>query len=966
MSVSAVKTCAQCDELRLGFPGYELTSCWSHTSPAQRTRFLRELQQTTPSSISSGVFRDFDFQGVDLRDVVFEGGDFEGAQFRGALLVNVKFRNAVLTRADFTGAHLDRVKFTAVVADRVDFTRARLRDCSFGIANRELPTKLREANFERATLHRAGFNHVSLEESSFNGAALTDTVFKNCRASDSDFRNIRADRVRFETDRNWSKSFSFERCLFTDAVFAVSGDDSLFTSVDFSGSEFKRVVITVSGAPAQERRISAFVDCTLTNCDYGSGHLDGCVISGGDATSTSFEEAGLKGARFCDVVLTAAAFSAAYLEGTQFIGSAAKPLQMDGTRFENAVLKDVTLFCLRAKAAVFTAAYFKDGLIRRCNFETATFPQAYFERTILDRVIFADASLQGVFFDDCKWKGKIKFKDALLSGSTFTGIDRSDGGRLYFNGANLSDTDLRNVDLHECRFVRAVMDGADFAGANLDGACFDDARLTLCDLSNLTVTRARFIGARLLDCQMHGSRFVACKFIRADLGGSSVVPQKDVEARLGARWRERTAASFAGCDFTAAQLSNCILIGAEFDRAILQRAALRAADLRGASLVGVRAESADFSFAFIGSGLGRRTRLNHLKARGAGFQGADMRRCDCTGADFAEARLDDADLRYTKLRCCRFDWAHMDGAKLDHARLSSAKFPGAHLVGVSGFNRIDLDPAPVGVAVEPPDFSFAYIQATQAPLIGDAKWLAFKNWINEGWTDQDDQRRHLSWVAWKNNYQSLGLYNEQSDCFREEQIARGWDPPNSGASPARSSCWRRPHRWHAAAHAAAFGVALLVVLAFSGLAYKLAVTTLPSEACAFWIATSLTPVAGMLLARFAKGPKAARARLLLLDILFGFGEQPGKVLLNGIFAALAFALLYWFGGVLDCGRFNEGRWLSTPGEYLYFSIVTLTTVGYGEITPEGFCRFLSNCESVVGLIMAALFIFALARRTAGR
>ena len=64
---------------------------------------------------------------------------------------------------------------------------------------------------------------------------------------------------------------------------------------------------------------------------------------------------------------------------------------------------------------------------------------------------------------------------------------------------------------------------------------------------------------------------------------------------------------------------------------------------------------------------------------------------------------------------------------------------------------------------------------------------------------------------------------------------------------------------------------------------------------------------------------------------------------------ITYFLLFQFGGageilgdfdykILDC---------------VYFSFVTYTTLGYGDLVPEGFVRFLAGTESVVGLLLIA-------------
>ena len=52
--------------------------------------------------------------------------------------------------------------------------------------------------------------------------------------------------------------------------------------------------------------------------------------------------------------------------------------------------------------------------------------------------------------------------------------------------------------------------------------------------------------------------------------------------------------------------------------------------------------------------------------------------------------------------------------------------------------------------------------------------------------------------------------------------------------------------------------------------------------------------------------------------------------------------------------------------YLYFSVVTFTTLGYGDFRPIGGCKILASVEALFYIFFMALFIFAFARKTEGR
>ena len=52
---------------------------------------------------------------------------------------------------------------------------------------------------------------------------------------------------------------------------------------------------------------------------------------------------------------------------------------------------------------------------------------------------------------------------------------------------------------------------------------------------------------------------------------------------------------------------------------------------------------------------------------------------------------------------------------------------------------------------------------------------------------------------------------------------------------------------------------------------------------------------------------------------------------------------------------------------LYFSVVTFTTLGYGDFQPVvGLSRFFVSIEAIIGAFTMALFAYTLGRKTGGR
>lgn len=70
-----------------------------------------------------------------------------------------------------------------------------------------------------------------------------------------------------------------------------------------------------------------------------------------------------------------------------------------------------------------------------------------------------------------------------------------------------------------------------------------------------------------------------------------------------------------------------------------------------------------------------------------------------------------------------------------------------------------------------------------------------------------------------------------------------------------------------------------------------------------------------------------------------------------------FAFAYLYGEL----KYN-GNDVKTFWEALYFSGLTFTTIGYGDITPTGFARFLAVLEGLFGIVLSSALVVSLVRR----
>lgn len=113
----------------------------------------------------------------------------------------------------------------------------------------------------------------------------------------------------------------------------------------------------------------------------------------------------------------------------------------------------------------------------------------------------------------------------------------------------------------------------------------------------------------------------------------------------------------------------------------------------------------------------------------------------------------------------------------------------------------------------------------------------------------------------------------------------------------------------------------------------------------------------------------ARLWSKLIDILCGYGEIPYRIIGSAItyilFNAVIFDLLgmyhnsklYAFDATMDLT--HNVKYL---GYAIYFSIVTFTTLGYGDFSPAGWSRPFAAIESFIGAFMIALFILSFVKK----
>jgi len=122
-------------------------------------------------------------------------------------------------------------------------------------------------------------------------------------------------------------------------------------------------------------------------------------------------------------------------------------------------------------------------------------------------------------------------------------------------------------------------------------------------------------------------------------------------------------------------------------------------------------------------------------------------------------------------------------------------------------------------------------------------------------------------------------------------------------------------------------------------------------------------IEGRLMHEAGVGPRFhGLVRLLFGRVVFGYGEKVSHPLLLGLAVIVAWALVF---GCID-GVVPDPKSAQTSlvwWQYGYFSVVTFTTLGYGDYQPrQGWPQVLAGVEAALGAALLATFVVCLTRK----
>lgn len=382
-------------------------------------------------------------------------------------------------------------------------------------------------------------------------------------------------------------------------------------------------------------------------------------------------------------------------------------------------------------------------------------------------------------------------------------------------------------------------------------------------------------------------------------------------------------ADLSGANLSRADLNEADLAGADLSEADLKfadlsKAGLHRADLSGADLLGADLSEANLKKADLRS---------EAYLRGADLSGANLFKSILSEADLIDADLSEGDLRYAALNEADLEFADLSEADLGEADLNE--------VDLSGANLSDAN-------LQEVNLSEANLRQTTLDRVKFYETILQGIEINEGTTAQPPS-------LWEQeaDADAEGASFSQPGLRRLRGLGRSESDPNDLQRAEQQ--YRRIER----------------LCRENNLR--------PDPALAVQEKHARRKRA------LAEGNLTQWVRRAFSRWVLGYGLLIWPILLVMIFVIVVWTFAYpIFGfedGTLAAGATETSTvayetvppslsWETavTLGRSLYFSTITFSTLGYGDLSPTGWARALATVESLIGALSMAYLVSVLSRR----
>lgn len=348
---------------------------------------------------------DADLTRANLSNANLEHSSSRNANFEDANLTGTNLRYAYHNGSNLTRANLSNATFVYGSVDESNLTEANLSSTNFSWSSAA------NANFEGADLSDASLSQAELSGANLSGANLSGAWLWNAVLNDADLRGANLTRV------------ILNRATLNGADFTgATLNRADLHSVDLTGATLNRAIIWGVKSGETSGNVSLPEGWRLIQ-----GYLFG---PGADLEFADLSGFNLSGATLNEANLSRTTLTTANLQGANLSGA-----DLSGANLNNANLSGANL---------------NNANLRGANLSGSNLNGSNFEGSDLTQV----SSGQTIGIPSLPWRWTIR------SGYLI-------GPDADLSGANLSNADLRDVDLGFSRLWDANLDNANLSGAYL-------------------------------------------------------------------------------------------------------------------------------------------------------------------------------------------------------------------------------------------------------------------------------------------------------------------------------------------------------------------------------------------------------------------------------------------------------------------------------------------------------------------
>lgn len=253
-----------------------------------------------------------------------------------------------------------------------------------------------------------------------------------------------------------------------------------------------------------------------------------------------------------------------YIGGTNFSGSNLNRANLSKSllyevKLNGASLERANLMYADLGSSDFTNASLRKSDLRVAKFEKAKLINADLTQADIYKTNFSKANLNGANFSGAK-TGFNNFKRASLCAANLTNM-RISGAEMYLadlRGANLSKSRITDSDLNLANLSGANLTKATISSdVDLEGAKFEGADLSNAEIKNVDLTDANFAGSNLYYTNFKNSNLTDTFFYETDLSYTNIKNVNLTRAKF-------KKANLYYTDLTGANLSDAVFEDSKF------------------------------------------------------------------------------------------------------------------------------------------------------------------------------------------------------------------------------------------------------------------------------------------------------------------------------------------------------------------------------------------------------------------